>query len=80
MASKGLAPVSLAVTIAVRTSASAAHMFGFGRTHGAVAVRDFSLDHAGTEFAFRRVVGDVDLAGIIADREKLVSRPTNFCL
>src|SRR5271166_2654046 len=71
----GLAPWSRAVSIVVRTSASA-----FCGPHGSVAVCDFSLDHARAEFALRGVVGDVDLPGIIAKGQKLVSRAPDFGL
>src|SRR5271154_6509600 len=54
--------------------------FRLGGPHGAVSIGDFSLDHAGTEFALRGVVGDVDLAGIVTKGEKLVSRAPDFCL
>jgi hypothetical protein len=54
--------------------------FGFCSPRAAVAVGDLSLDHARSEPAFRRVVGGVDLAGIIAKGEKLVSRPPDFGL
>ncbi len=48
--------------------------FGFGGPWGAAAVGDVWLDHARAESALRRIVGGVDLAGIIAEREKLISR------
>ena len=48
--------------------------FSFGGPHGAIAVGDLSLDHAGAEFALRGVVGGIDLAGKVAEGEKLVSR------
>jgi hypothetical protein len=52
----------------------------FRGPHGAVAVGDLSLDHAGPQLSFRGVVRDVDLAGIIAERQQLLSRPTDFGL
>ena len=62
------------MSIVVRTSASAS------RPHGSVAICDLSLDHAGPQLSFRGVVGDVDLAGEIAEGEKLVARPAYFGL
>jgi hypothetical protein len=53
---------------------------GLRGPHGAIAVGDLSLDHAGSQLSFRGVVGDVDLAGIIAERQQLVSRPAAFGL
>ena len=54
--------------------------FGFGRPHGAVAVGDLSLDHAGSELALGGIVGDVDLAWIIAKRQKLISGTSDLGL
>ena len=54
--------------------------FGFGGPHCAVAVGDLSLDDAGAEFALLRVVCRVDLVGIVAKGEKLVSRASDFGL
>jgi len=41
--------------------------FSFGGPHGSISVGDLSLDHTRSEFAFGRVVGWVDLTGIIAE-------------
>lgn len=54
--------------------------FSFCGPHGSIAVGDFSLDHARSKFALGRVVRDIDLAGIIAKGEKLISRAPNFGL
>ncbi len=53
---------------------------GLGGPHGAVAVGDFPLDHAGPQLSFRAVVGGLDFAGIIAKGQKLVSRAPDFGL
>ena len=47
--------------------------FGLRGPHGAIAVGDFSLDDAGAEFALGAVVGGVDLAGIVAEGQKLMA-------
>ena len=39
---------------------------GLRGPYGAVAVGDFSLDHAGPQLSLRAVVGGLDFAGIIA--------------
>src|SRR5208337_4890772 len=49
-------------------------------TYGAVAVCDFSLDHAGPQLSLRAVVGGLDLARIVAKDQKLLLRPTDFGL
>ncbi len=72
---KGFAPLSLAVSTVVRTSAS-----GLCGPHGAVAVGGFSLDHAGPQLSLRAVVGGLDLAGMVAEGQKLVSRAPDFGL
>ena len=54
--------------------------FGFGGPHGAVAVRHLSLDHTRAELALGGVVGDVDLAGVIAEGQELVSCAPDFGL
>jgi hypothetical protein len=41
--------------------------------HGAVAVGDLSLDHAGPQLALGAVVDGIYLAGIIAERRRRVS-------
>ena len=51
-----------------------------GGPHGAVAVGNFSLDHAGPQLSLRAVVGGLDLAGIIAKDQKLILRPPDFGL
>ena len=51
-----------------------------GGPHGAVAVCDFSLNHAGPELSLRAVVGGLDLARIVAKDQKLLLRPTDFGL
>ena len=54
--------------------------FGLRGPHGAVAIGDLSLDHAGTELSFGLIVGDVDLAGKVAKGQKLAARPSDFGL
>ena len=49
--------------------------FSFGGSHGAIAVGDFSLDHARAEFALGRIVRDVNLAGIVAFTVTVTSIP-----
>ena len=48
---------------------------GLSGPHGAVAVGDFSLDDAWSQIAFAVVVGCLDLAGIVAKRQKLIAGP-----
>ena len=47
--------------------------FGLCSPHGAIAIGDFTLDHARAEFALGAVVGGVDFAGIVTEGEKLMS-------
>ena len=54
--------------------------FGPRGPHCAVAVGDFSLDHAGAQPSLRAVIGGVNLTGIIAKSQKLVAGPSDFCL
>ena len=54
--------------------------FGLGRPRGTIAVGDFALDYAGSALALGGVVGDVDLAWIIAKRQKLLSRTSDLGL
>ena len=53
---------------------------GIGGPLCAIAVGDFALDYAGAELALRGVVGGVDLAGVIAKGQKLVTRAPDFGL
>jgi len=62
---RGFAPLSLAVVD------GCAHIsLGLGGPHGAVAVGNFSLDHAGPQLSLRAVVGGLDFAGINRKRSK----------
>jgi hypothetical protein len=53
---------------------------GLRGPHGAIAIGDFSLDHAGPQFSLRAIIGGVDLAGIVAKGQKLVLRGPDFGL
>ena len=70
----GFAPLSCGVDGCAHIS------LGLGGPHGAVAVGNFSLDHAGPQLSLRAVVGGLDLAGIIAKDQKLILRPPDFGL
>ena len=52
--------------------------FGIGGPFGSVAVGDFSLDDAGPQGPLTDVVGSVDLAGKIAERENLIARAADL--
>ena len=54
--------------------------FGTGGPHGAIAVGHLSLDHGRSKFSFGGVVGNVHLAGKIAEREQLISGASNLGL
>ncbi len=53
---------------------------GLRGPHGAIAIGDFSLDHAGPQLSLRAIIGGVDVAGIIAKGKKLVLRAPDFGL
>jgi hypothetical protein len=52
---------------------------GLRSPHGAIAIGDFWLDHAGPQLSLRAIIGGVDLARIVAKGQKLVLR-TRFGL
>ena len=53
---------------------------GLRGPHGAIAIGDFSLDHAGPQLSLRAIIGGGDLAGIVAKDQKLVLRAPDFGL
>ena len=73
MMSKGLAPPE------PRGIDGRSHVrFGLGRPHGAMAIGNIALDQAGVELAVGDGVRDLDLAWLIAKRQKLRAGPSGF--